>query len=183
MRVFARRGLGRGGHAEVAREASVAVPTVFAYYRTREDLVREVLGEVVRYYTETMGSHCLGPKPSPQALLDAAIAFAASVDSHNDYARVLLEWSAAVRDESWPLYLAFHDSMVQLFEGAIRRGQCEGTIPADLDANSAAMLIVGSAHLVVQLKFTRCPPEKVHRFLLTLLRGAIGPGAVAAALA
>jgi hypothetical protein len=33
------------------------------------------------------------------------------------------------------------------------------------------------------MKFSRTSPEKVHRFLLALLRAAIGPAALAAAIA
>ena len=32
IKVFARRGLGAGRHAEIAEEAQVSVPTVFSYF-------------------------------------------------------------------------------------------------------------------------------------------------------
>ena len=44
--VFARRGLGRAGHAEIAERAGVSVATVFNYFNTREDLVDAVLTEI-----------------------------------------------------------------------------------------------------------------------------------------
>jgi TetR/AcrR family hemagglutinin/protease transcriptional regulator len=183
IRVLARRGLSRGAHAEVAREANVAVPTVFSYFRTRGDLLSAVLQCVGSYYSEMADRHYRPENPAPRALLDFAIAFAASVDSHRDLATVLLDWSTAVRSEAWPLFLEFHESMVARIEGTIRRGQAEGEIAADLDAANAALIIIGSAHLVVQMKFSRTEPERVHRFLLALLRAAIGAAPVAAALA
>jgi TetR/AcrR family hemagglutinin/protease transcriptional regulator len=183
IRVFARRGLARGSHAEVAKEAGVAVPTVFAYFRTRSELVTEVLREVARYYSDMADRHYKPENPAARALLDFALAFASSVESHADVATVLLDWSTAVRSEIWPLFLEFHRSMVERIEDTIRRGQREGTIAAALDANNAALIIVGSAHLVLQMKFSRTSPEKVHRFLLALLRAAIGPAALAAAIA
>jgi TetR/AcrR family transcriptional regulator, hemagglutinin/protease regulatory protein len=183
IRVFARRGLGRGSHAEVAKEAGVAVPTVFAYFRTRSELVTEVLREVARYYSDMADRHYKPENPAARALLDFALAFASSVESHADAATVLLDWSTAVRSEIWPLFLEFHRSMVERIEDTIRRGQREGTMAAALDANNAALIIVGSAHLVLQMKFSRTSPEKVHRFLLALLRAAIGPAALAAAIA
>jgi TetR/AcrR family hemagglutinin/protease transcriptional regulator len=183
IRVFARRGLGRGSHAEVAKEAGVAVPTVFAYFRTRSELVTEVLREVARYYSDMADRHYKPENPGARALLDFALAFASSVESHADVATVLLDWSTAVRSEIWPLFLEFHRSMVERIEDTIRRGQREGTMAAALDANNAALIIVGSAHLVLQMKFSRTSPEKVHRFLLALLRAAIGPAALAAAIA
>lgn len=183
VRVFARRGLSRGGHAEVAEEANVAVPTVFSYFRTRGELLEEVLRKVARHVEEMADRHYRPDNPAPRALLDFAIAFAASVETERDLATVLLDWSTSVRSEIWPLFLEFHRSMVARIEATIERGQREGTISRALDANNAALIIIGSAHLVVQMRFSHTPPERVHRFLLALLRAAIGAEAVNSALA
>lgn len=183
VRVFARRGLSRGGHAEVAEEAAVAVPTVFSYFRTRSDLLEEVLRKVARHVEEMADRHYRPDNPAPRALLDFAIAFAASVDTERDLATVLLDWSTSVRSEIWPKFLEFHRSMVARIEATIERGQREGSISPELDANNAALIIIGSAHLVVQMRFSHTPPERVHRFLLALLRAAIGADAVSSALA
>ncbi|EMQ43494.1 hemagglutinin/protease regulatory protein [Vibrio cholerae O1 str. NHCC-006C] len=48
LEVFAKRGIGRGGHADIAQ---VSVATVFNYFPTREDLVDDVLNFVVRQYS------------------------------------------------------------------------------------------------------------------------------------
>lgn len=183
IRVFARRGIERGGHAEVAKEAGVAVPTVFAYFRTRGDLVAAVLDDVSSYCRRLADRHLAEDRHEARALLDFAIAFAAAVDEEPDRAGVLLDWSTAVRSELWPAFLRFHEEMAGRLEEVIRRGQRRGTLPDDLDAPNAALILVGEAHLVVQMKFARTPPERIHRFLLALLRAAIGPEAVAAALA
>lgn len=183
IRVFGRRGLGRGGHAEVAAEAGVAVPTVFAYFRNREELCSAVLDAVSRYYHQMGDRYHNVEGPAPRLLLDHFLAFAASVDTHPDHARILLDWSTAIREETWPSYLEFHARMVGRFERTVRKGQDEGTISADLEIQSTALMIVGSAFMVVQMKFTQRPPEQVHRFLLTLLRGAVGQNALTIALA
>ena len=44
--VFASRGIGRGGHTEIAELGGVSVATVFNYFNTREDLVNDVLNDV-----------------------------------------------------------------------------------------------------------------------------------------
>ena len=73
--------------------------------------------------------------------------------------------------------------MVQRCENTIRRGQFEGSIEHEVDAESAALMIVGSSWMVVQMSFTEWPAERIHRFMLAQLRGAIGGAAVARALA
>ena len=113
MRVFARRGLGGARHPEIAKEARVSVPTVFFYFPTREALVKAVLDEVARFLTEmAVDDSCSGAGDAAQIVLAHAKAFADSVDTHPDYARVWLDWSTAMREEIWPHYLEFQENIV-----------------------------------------------------------------------
>jgi TetR/AcrR family hemagglutinin/protease transcriptional regulator len=172
--VFARRGLGEARHAEIAKEAGVSVPTVFFYFPTRADLVDAVLSEVERFYRTMADEIHSQPLPAPQLLLGHGLAFADSVDTHPDHARVWLDWSTAIRDEVWPRYLAFQSYVVKVLEKTIRRGQREGDFAADIDSEDNARLMFGSAHMIAQMKFTQQSPETIERFLHTLVRVAIG---------
>jgi TetR/AcrR family transcriptional regulator, hemagglutinin/protease regulatory protein len=175
MHVFARRGLGGARHSEIAREAKVSVPTVFFYFPTREALVKAVLDEVARFLTDmTVRIHASG-KPAPEVVLTHAKAFANSVDTHPDYARVWLDWSTALRDEIWPLYLEFQENIVAIIANTIRRWQRERGMSEE-EAEDDARLLVGSAHMIAQLKFTRCAPEKIEHFLHTLVRSTLPAG-------
>lgn len=173
MRVFARRGLGGARHSEIAKEARVSVPTVFFYFPTREALVKAVLDEVARFLTDMTVRIHASNAPAPDIVLAHAKAFADSVDTHPDYARVWLDWSTAVREEIWPLYLDFQENIVGIIANTIRRWQRERGVSEE-EAEDDARLIVGSAHMIAQLKFTRCAPEKLDHFLRTLVRSAIG---------
>jgi TetR/AcrR family transcriptional regulator, hemagglutinin/protease regulatory protein len=173
IRVFARRGLGGAHHAEIAREARVSVPTVFFYFPTREALVMAVLDEVARFLTEMAVTIHSGAGDAAQIVLAHAQAFADSVDTHTDYARVWLDWSTAIREEIWPHYLEFQENIVAIIANTIRRWRVGRGITDD-DAEDDARLIVGSAHMIAQLKFTRCPPDKLDHFLRTLVRSTLG---------
>jgi TetR/AcrR family hemagglutinin/protease transcriptional regulator len=174
MRVFARRGLGGARHAEIAKEAEVSVATVFFYFPNREALVKAVLDEVARFFTEMTETVLAGRGSAPEAVLTLAKTFADSVDAHPDYARVWLDWSTAIREEIWPLFLEFQEHLVAVIANTIRRWRGErGTADAG-EAEDDARLVVGSAHMVAQMKFTRCAPEKVDHFLRTLVRSTIG---------
>ena len=174
LRVFARRGLGEARHAEIAKEAGVAVATTFFYFPTRTDLVHAVLDEVERFYCAMAEQMHQNSLPAPQVMLNHAKTFADSVDSHPDYARVWLDWSTAIRDEVWPRYLQFQERVVQMIENTIRRGQQDGSLSTALDPSDEAHLLFGSAHMIAQMKFAQQPPEKLSRFLQTLVRVAIG---------
>jgi TetR/AcrR family transcriptional regulator, hemagglutinin/protease regulatory protein len=174
MRVFARRGLGAARHAEIAKEAGVSVPAVFFYFPTREELVTAVLDEVDQFLMEMAKDLHRSERPAPEILLAHARAFAASVDTHPDYARVWLDWSTAIREEMWPRYLDFQERIVAVLARTIRRWQDERGAASDVDCEDDARLMVAAAHMVAQMKFTRVPPEKIDHFLRTLVGAALG---------
>ncbi|MBX3024546.1 TetR/AcrR family transcriptional regulator [bacterium] len=182
IRAFAQRGLSRTGHADVAKLAQVSAATVFSYFRTRARLVESVLTAVAHYY-EAMADRFHQPqRDAARALLEHAVAFATSVESDPDHARVVLEWSTAIRDDSWPLFLRFQEGVLRRCIETIRRGQAEGSIDSEIDAETGALMIIGSSWMVIQMRFTHWPAERVHRFVLGQLRGAIGAAALAKAL-
>jgi TetR/AcrR family hemagglutinin/protease transcriptional regulator len=174
MRVFARRGLGAARHAEIAKEAGVSVPAVFFYFPTREELVTAVLEEVDRFLIEMAERTHASDRPAPEILLEHARAFATSVDTHPDYARVWLDWSTAIREEMWPRYLDFQERVVVILARTIRRWQNERGVANDVDIEDDARLMVAAAHMVSQMKFTRVPAERLDHFLHTLVSAVLG---------
>lgn len=182
IRAFAARGISRAAHADVAKLAEVSAATVFSHFRTRAALAQGVLAAVARYYDDMADRFHRPDRPAPRAILDHAIAFATSVESDPDHARVVLEWSTAIREESWPLFLRFQEGMLRRCDATIRRGQGEGSIDREVDPETAALMIIGASWMVIQMSFTHWPLEHVHRFVLGQLRGAIGADAIARAL-
>jgi TetR/AcrR family transcriptional regulator, hemagglutinin/protease regulatory protein len=174
LAVFARRGIGRATHAEVAEESGCSLATAFVYFPTREDLVAAVLGEVERFYTEMMAVEHGRELPGQRAIRHYVDAFTDSVGKHPDYARVWLEWSTAIRDEIWPQYLAFQERIVSALSATIDRGKADGTIAADIDDDEAARLMIGAAHMLVQMKFSGQPDEKISHFAGTLVSAVFG---------
>lgn len=177
VRVAARKGIGRMAHAEVAREAGVAVPTVFLYFENREALVAAVIREVEQFYVNQY-SVSLAKYATPQAgLRDLLLTFANSVETHPEYAQTWLEWSTAVRNEVgiWDSFLNYQESMIGKFTRAIRRAQKEGSIGRDVAAEDAARLIVASAYTITQLKFTARRKKSVERFIDHVIELALHP--------
>ena len=80
-----------------------------------------------------------------------------------------------MRDELWPLYLEFQENTVGIIANTIRRWQRERGMSEE-EAEDDARLMVGSAHMIAQLKFTRCAPERVDHFLHTLVRSTLAGG-------
>lgn len=174
LRVFARRGIAAGRHAEVAREAGVSVSATFVYFPSRTALVEAVLDEVARFLLEMAEQIHRRDDPADRLVLAHARAFAESVDTHPDHARVWLDWSTAIGSPFWARYLEFQDRMLQEVARTLERGRREGSLAADVDPTEDARLLIGAAHMVAQMKFTRSPPESVDRFLRTLARATMG---------
>jgi len=174
LRVFARRGLGAARHAEIAEDAGVSVPTVFVYFPTRDELVSAVLDEIARFLIGMAERVHDTNAPVPHVVLAHAVAFADSIDTHPDHARVWLDWSTAIRDEVWPRYLAFQEKVVAIVERTLERGLRDGSVSVDVDPEDDARLIVGAAHMVAQMKLLQAAPERVARFVRTLVRTTVG---------
>ena len=178
IRVFARRGLGGARHSEIAREAKVAVPTVFFYFPTREALVREVLEEVARFFLAMTERIHNTDRPAPEIVVEHGRVFADAMVTHPDYARVLLEWSTALREEVWPLYLQFHENNLRIIARTIRRWRRETGRDHDEDAEDSARVIAATGYVVAQMKVARMPSTKIERFLQTLVRDTLGESGV-----
>jgi TetR/AcrR family hemagglutinin/protease transcriptional regulator len=172
--VFARRGLGRGTHAEVAREAGVAVPTVFAYFPTRPALVEAVLGEVERALIALTEAAHADAADARSALIRHAGDFSRAFREQPDIIRVWLDWSTAVRDDVWPLYLRFQDRVTGITAATIARDRDAGRLPPEVDPADAALIFVGEAHMVALMHFSGASPERIDRFLARAVDGALG---------
>jgi AcrR family transcriptional regulator len=174
LRVFARRGLAGGRHAEIARAARVSVPAVFVYFPTRDALVGAVLDEVERFYLEMVESTLRLDLPAPELLLALAHAFVASVDAQPAQARLWLQWGAGPRERGWSRYLAFQDHLVARVAEIVRRGKAQGTLAADVDPEADARIVVAGAPVVVQLVLGGRPADEVERFVRTLIEATVG---------
>lgn len=136
LEVFARRGIGRAGHADIAEMANVSVATVFNYFPTREALVEQVLHQVENRFSQVLGE-CLGAPNRPlyprltcftNNLIDAVL-------EQQDWLKVWYEWSTSVRDEIWPQFIgsnkANHERIVEMFAQAISNQEIDNTRSAE----------------------------------------------------
>ena len=174
LEVFARRGFGRAGHAEIAEAAGVAVSTVFLYFKTRDALVDAVLTEVGRFYLELALQVHQRHESCRQILVDHRLAFHDSVETHPHHARLALDWSTAMREELWPRYIEFTDRLVENHVGTIRRGQEEGEVPASVDPETSARMLIASAQMTAQQRLAGVDPAMVDRMAMLFIDAALG---------
>lgn len=177
LRVFARSGLGQARHAEIAKEAGVAVSTVFLYFPTRDALVDAVLSRVESIYVamaENVHTRGLGPR---ETLERHAEWFVESLEDHMSEVLVWLDWSTSFRQQHWQRFLAFMNRVVTIVEETIRAGQASGEIDPARDAHALARLFVGTAQILVHMKLVGTDAEAITDFSRTVLDATTGRAA------
>ncbi len=172
--VCAERGIGRTAHAAVSRRAGVSVPTVFHYFPSREVLLGQVLDEVQRFFLEIARSAHGGGGRAEERLTEHGRRFLAAAAERPDYIRVWLDWSTAIREETWPGYLAFQERLVDIVADSIADDR-ELAHGQGFNARDAARLFVGNAHMAAMMYFapdSGIDLEDHIRRTVTLLLGA-----------
>jgi TetR/AcrR family hemagglutinin/protease transcriptional regulator len=171
--VFAERGLGAARHAEIAERAGVAVSTVFVYFPTREDLVRDVLAAVASFFLGLLERAHAREAPCVEILRGIYGHFALLLVTHRSHVLVWLEWGSAVRDEVWPAYRAFSEKAVALTKRSFERGQREGSVAPDADCESLARLFTSTSQSIARLQLGDVDRETIDRFQETVLRAVL----------
>lgn len=152
LSAFAEHGIARATHSHVADQAGVSVPTVHAYFRTREDLVAAVLAHV-EAYLDTLPER-LGRIQSPyDALIDLGQAFAREAETDPDTIKIWLDWSTGVSLDVWPNYLRVLGRLHDAVEKLLVRAKREGSVPKDLHVKAAARNYIGGGHTVALMVF------------------------------
>lgn len=148
LEVFARKGIGRSGHADIAEVAQVSVATVFNYFPTREDLVDEVLHHVTRQFSGFL-SETVDLSTSVKGNLHTIchqIIELVKQDTH--WLRVWFEWSASTRDEVWPLYISLNKNNLLLLQSLFKNGADTGEICPEKNPEALSRMFHGIAYAI-----------------------------------
>ena len=147
--VFARRGIGRAGHADIAEMANVSVATVFNYFPTREALVEEVLLQVENRFSLLL-AECLDEQDKTlharlrcisYTLIDAVI-------EQQDWLKVWFEWSTSVRDDIWPQFISGNKKSLKRIAAAFEQGKENNEIDSDNSSDDLAHLLHGLCYIL-----------------------------------
>ncbi|KJF94432.1 LuxR family transcriptional regulator [Photobacterium angustum] len=149
LEVFARRGIGRAGHADIAEMANVSVATVFNYFPTREALVEQVLIEVENEFSSLL-EECLGDKNKTLHARLTCIShnLIDTVLDQQDWIKVWFEWSTSVRDEVWPQFVETNRNNLHKVRDAFTQAIDNGEITTAQKADDLAKLLHGICYVI-----------------------------------
>jgi TetR/AcrR family hemagglutinin/protease transcriptional regulator len=176
LAALAEHGVARATHSHVAERAGVSVPAVHSYFRTRDDLVEAVLGEVEAYLVGIVSESLGGPKSVYEALTALAINFARDARERPDMIKVWLDWSTGVRANVWPHYIEVLEQLHGIAQKVFTRGKREGLLPTSLNVKAAARIYLGGGHTVALMQFAGAGPRELEVFIDQLVRGVMGIG-------
>lgn len=151
IEVFSKRGIGRAGHAEIAELAQVSVATVFNYFNTREELVDNVLAQIESFFTN-MVSSSFSPERSLKDCIHSYIsAFVDAAFEQPQYTYIWLEWSSAIREESWDRYIQLLERNIATMSQKAQAAIDDQEINTYLTATEFARSLSNQAYMIIQL--------------------------------
>lgn len=159
---YARMGVERAGHGDVAKHAAVSTATVFNYFPTREALTDAVLGEVKTIVDDVFAQDAAeNPTHGRAKLLSLAMRFSRVIDDHPNVVRVLLNWSVSFGDERRPDYLAFQDAVLNQIHAAMNGKARDG----HAGERAEARIIYGAATSFAMMKLDNSSAETLAKFI------------------
>lgn len=173
LEVFAREGVSRASHQDVAREAGTSTPTVFFYFPTRRDLTDAVLSSVEEFMIGLTEAPPPGTSPR-EAFVMMADTFIESDAEGLMKIKIWLDWSTSFRDDIWPRFLALQERILARERGVIEQGRRDGIVPPTVSSEDAARMIHGCAHMFALMMFEKREPARVRAFFGRLVDSALG---------
>ncbi len=159
-RVFARDGIAKAKMADVAKEAGIAVSSIYDYYPSKEALAYEIpiqrLAHLYAAFLERAG-----------ALPTMAHRLRLFLTMTVDHARENPDWARLLYLEIWPSVLIEEagvrrsvDDFGRIIVAMLREGSRRGEFPADLDPYRSATILMGSiTHMLITWLLYRRPHD------------------------
>jgi len=161
---YARMGVERAGHGDIAKLTGVSTPTVFNYFSNRDALTQAVLdhvkSEILKIFETVVGTPA--PKKTGRAhLLLLAGNLDTLVDTQPDLIKVWLNWSVSFGKNVRPIYLNFQNQLLDKLHFAV-----EGLKPSGRAGERAkSRIIMGAAQTYIMMKLDDTDTDTLIKFI------------------
>ena len=145
-RLFADKGYERVAVQEIVERAGVTKGAMYHYFGSKDDLLHEIYGRLLRLQTEHLEKIASSTGPVEERLRDAAVdVIVTSIDDF-DAAKVFFRSMNHLSAEKQREVRAERRRYHEKFRGLIEEGQRDGTFRDDVPADVATYYLFGSLH-------------------------------------
>jgi AcrR family transcriptional regulator len=145
-RLFAEKGFDRVAVQEIVDAAGVTKGAMYHYFGSKDDLLHEIYGRVLRMQTERLEAVAASAAPLPERLraaaVDVIVTSIANFDETKVFYRSMDHLSPAKHREVRAERRRYHER----FRALVAEGQQAGTFRADVPADLVVNYFFGSVH-------------------------------------
>jgi TetR/AcrR family transcriptional regulator, cholesterol catabolism regulator len=148
--LFDAQGYGNTSMEDVALSVSIAKPTLYHYFRSKEEILRSIHEEFIQLLTAKYLQR-VGSGAEPAELVRGAMKDILSLMvTHRGYVRVFFEHHRELPPEAKRYVTAQRDAYEALVQSAIGAGQARGTFAAAMDAKLVTLALFGMCNWAYQ---------------------------------
>jgi TetR/AcrR family transcriptional regulator, cholesterol catabolism regulator len=141
--LFDARGYGNTSMEDVALSVSVAKPTIYHYFRSKEEILRSIHEEFIQLLTAKYVQRVSSGAEPTELVLGAMKDILSLMVTHRGYVRVFFEHHRELPPEAKRYVTAQRDAYESLVQSAISAGQARGTFAAAADAKLVTLALFG----------------------------------------
>lgn len=145
-RLFADKGYERVAVQEIVEHAGVTKGAMYHYFGSKDDLLHEIYGRLLRLQTEHLEKIASSTGPVIERLREAAIDVIVTSIEDFDAAKVFFRSMNHLSAEKQKEVRAERRRYHEKFRGLIEEGQQDGTFRDDVPADVATYYFFGSLH-------------------------------------
>jgi AcrR family transcriptional regulator len=145
-RLFAERGYDRTSVQEIVEAAGVTKGALYHYFGSKDDLLHEIYGRVLRLQTERLDAIAGRPTAVPERLAEAAADVVVTSIENLDDTKIFFRSMHQLSPEKQKAVRAERRRYHEKFRSLIEEGQLGGHFRAELRPDLVADFFFGSVH-------------------------------------
>ena len=144
--LFAAKGFDRVAVQEIVDRAGVTKGAMYHYFDSKDDLLHEIYGSVLRMQTARLEEIAAGPEPVAERLHAAAADVIVTSIDNFDQAKVYFRSADHLAEDKRLAMRAERRTYHERFRAMVEEGQAAGVFRADVPADLTVHYYFGSVH-------------------------------------
>jgi AcrR family transcriptional regulator len=145
-RLFAEHGYDRTSVQEIVEAAGVTKGALYHYFGSKDDLLYEIYGRVLRQQTERLNAIAAKPAPVPERLVEAAADVVVTSIENLDDTKIFFRSMHQLSPEKQKAVRAERRRYHETFRTLLEEGLRDGQFRADLRPDLVVDYFFGSVH-------------------------------------